>query len=1482
MSFGRSVLANRHAVWAVAIASAIFGVLAYLEMPMQLSPDTAPPVVNVITAYPGASAADVTDALSRPMEEELASLEGIVAVRSSSQDNLSLVSLEFGYERDVELAAVDVQNAITRIRGALPPGIREPRVLRQSTSDRPIVTFGLVTEPMVSARRLAEDVVGPRLQRISGVAAVDVFGGSAETVLVEFDPEQLEAYLVSPADVIRTLQEHNIAGPAGELDTGGQRHRYRLDARAESLDALGQLPIVSGGTRVLLRDVARLEIGTLDDDARFRIGETQAIAVQVFKTEDANTVEVVEAALAEVASLREEYPTLDIIVGEESASFTRTSIGNLLSNVWQALLLASVIIFLFIGHLRASLVAVVSMPLSYGLTFVGMRLAGVQFDLVTLSAVILAVGMVVDASVVVLENVLRLMKEGRAPEEAASEGVDEILTPVIAGAATTVTVLVPLLFLEGFIGKTFGPLAMTLLIAFTSSVIVALVLVPVLSMQTAGSGALDRLGERIAWPFTRLMEGLRRAYVALLRRALRFRWLTLVLAFASVAAGAVMLRGQGMEVIPRMDGGSFFISLETPSGTSLDETERAIEAIAGILSDEAEVETVQAQVGYEAGMRYFASGSVQGPTQGFITVTLSPRTDRVETLWDIQARVRQRIRSEVPAIRSFTVRELGNTANATTTAPIVVRVTGDDVLVLDRLGEEILGRLAAVDSIVEPARTWRLDQRRFSVHVDALRAGQLGLSPAAIATQMQMGSVGVHAGDFHALGEDPIPILARFQRGEDPAPEALLDYPVILRAAETTIPLRSIAALEETTSAGLMTRDGLAPTLDITAVLGDRPLSEAVVEVEDALRELIVPDGYAVELTGERDDLSEATGEIAGALIISVIAVYLLLAGQLRSFVHPITIMLTVPLAIVGVALGLVAAGKPVSMPVMVGLVLLVGIVVNSSIILLEYVRRARADGRERRDALIDSVGVRFRPIMMTALSTIVGMIPLAGEWALGAERFSPLAIAVIGGLSAATLLTLIVMPVLYDIIDDLSVAVVRLLRRSPPNTRAGVVAMALVAALPGSARSQDVVTIDVDQSVALALEHSPGLRAASAEVAAAEAVVGVAQSRFYPRVDVVGRYSRLSEAKPGSLALPNMDGTPGASGTSFGESITNSYLLRGQVVQPLFTGLSLLRAREVSRGGADLADARRAEAEADVRAAVVEAYFRLFQARALVDVSQQSIALIERHRERLVELLEHGRATTLDVARVETRLSFARIQLLGEEDAERNARLSLLSLLGLPADADVVLSEQPSPEVTPALRQEDAALDAAVRSRPELETMRGAVQVAQSSVGLARASYWPQLNLVAGYTMAQPNERYVPPVNEFNDSWDISVNLGWTAWAGGARRHQTEEAAQRAAAAEARLAQLEERTALEVRQGLAALETAGAHIEAAANAVAVAESALDEAQTLFAAGRVDSSEILERTLELAQARALHIGAQVAWRLGLNRLERIAGGSLVD
>lgn len=1470
MSFTRRTLANRHAIWAAAIAISLLGVSSYFRLPMQLFPETAPPVVNVVTAWPGAAATDVTDDLSRVLEEEMSSLESIKNVRSTSQDNLSLVTLEFQYGRAVELAAVDVQNALARIRGRLPKGIGEPQVLTFKTSDRPVITIGVAADELVSARRFAEDVAAPRLQRTRGVAAVDVFGGGIPAVLVDADPVALEAHRVPLEKLAAALAASTASAPAGRVRSDDGEVALRIDGSAADTAALGAILLATpDGSRLSVGDVSTIRRGAVRDDSWFSISGERAIAVQVFKSEDANTVEVVQEVRAVVEELHTAYPEVRFVEGEESASFTELSIKNLLSNVWDALLLASVIIFLFLGKLRSSAVTIVSMPLSYALTFALMVAFGIELNMVTLTAVILAVGMVVDASIVVLENVVRMRDEvGRTAEAAAIQGTDEVLGPVLAGTLTTLVVLVPLLFLHGFIGSVFGPLALTLLLAFLSSVLVALVLVPTLTLYTKGEGRLDRLGQAIARPFLWLVDRLRDAYVGFLRVALRWRKLVVLVSIASFALGIVGMKKAGMDVLPKMDGGSFYVSLETPSGSSLEDTARVVREVERLLGEEPEVTLVQAQAGFEPGMKFSGGGGVLGPTQGFLTATLTPRTERDETIWQIEQRVRDNL-ARVPGIERAVVRELGNTAKATTTAPIVVRISGQDPLVLDRLGDQVLERLAAVPDVVEASRAWERDQERVRLDVDPVRAALFGTTPAEVARKLAAGTEGIPAGELTVAEGSPEPIRVRYAEEGVTSAEDLLDRP-FFTARGDVIPVRSLASAVPVVDQGLATREDLAATLDLTAFVDGRPLSFVVADVEEAMKDMVAPEGYRIEVVGENEDLAESRGELARALAISILAVYLLLVAQFRSFLHPLIVMAAIPLSLSGVAAALHLGGKAVSMPVMVGLVLLVGTVVNSSIILVDFIRKEREAGRPRDEAVLDSVRTRFRPVMMTSLSTIVGMVPLALEWALGAERFSPLALATIGGMTTATFLTLGVIPVLYVVVED----VVALVRRPFGKVAAAPLAVALLVLGAGlgatAARAETPARLTLEEAEARAVEASPLVEARAAELEAALARQRAALSRFLPRVTAQLRYTRLSEVDPPTIKLPiQLPNGQEPDPVELGESVVDQYSGRLTVEQPLFAGGALLSAHHAASKAVDLAEARRAEEKRQAKQRIVEAYFTAAAAEELLAVADATVGALSRHEESLERVQRSGRVTSLDVERARSKVAEAEATRAEARAAVEASHATLALLLGFDEEARFLLIE---PLSAPLIDVDDGDAPA----RADVRVAREAAEVADARAGVARGALFPQIGLRAGWQMENPNPRYFPVEDEWRDSWDASIALTWTVDLGtslfeysAARRE--EEAARALARA------VEQKARLDAVRQQKKLGSVAARVDARTRQVETAERAAAQAHRLFEAGLSSSRDVLTEETELARARAELVRARVDERLERERLRFALG-----
>ena len=1021
MNWPEFSIRHRYTVFAALLAVIAFGAYAGGSIKQELFPETAPPLVNVITAYPGAAPADVAKNLSQPLEEEFATIPGAKSIKSSSQNGLSIVKAEFQYGKDVDEAAVDVQNAISRVRRELPQGIAEPQVMKFRSSNRPVATIALSGPDLTGIRRLADNEIKYRLQLTDGVAAVDVIGGHRRQINVLVDRSRLAALNLPLEKVAAASKSTNITDPGGNLIQDSREYMVRFTQETTDPAALaGTIIDNRGGKPVYLRDVAVVQDGRAEERSAYRLNGEESIAIQVFKKDEANTVEVVDQIKQKLAEIEKDYPGVTLAVAEDDSSFTRQSVGNMAEATRDALILTALIVILFLVAINESIIVALSMPLSILCTLGLMKLAGLSFNLITMSAIILSVGIVVDDAIVVVENIIRHHHQlGKDIKAAAIDGANEIMLANVAGTSTIIIVLIPLMFVSGFVGSVFGPMAVTLSFAIASSLLVSLTIIPLLS-YLLGARRWERgesLLSRLVSPFTKAMGKLRDFYLAVLGAALKARLITVLAAAVVLILSLRLLGALGMEVLPKIDAGSFFISAQTFPGTSLAKTAGVVGEVEKLLDQEDSVISYSTQIGYEPGGHYLGDSGAMGVSQAFISVTLNSRRERQETIWQIEERLRAEM-EKIPDIDTFVIKETGGSGKSTTVAPISVRVQGQNRELMEHLADQIMEKVKATPGAVNVYKSWSLNTPEINVLVDEQRATGLGLYPANVAREVFAGLEGVKASELEVVNARDVDIAVRYREQDRSTVNDLLSVSVTAPSG-VSVPLRAVASLQTGRGPNVVTREDLQEAINVYGYTLDRPFSQVIADIEKEIGEMEIPEGYRVEIVGENADLKESGADMARSLLMAVIGVYLLLVAQFRSFLHPVTIMLTIPMVFSGVALALLATGKPLSLPAFLGVILLVGTVVRNGIILVDYINRARAKGEDRRAAILGSVGTRFRPIMMTALAQVAGMFPLAAEWALGSERFSPLATTVIGGILTGTLLTMVLIPVVYSLFDD-------------------------------------------------------------------------------------------------------------------------------------------------------------------------------------------------------------------------------------------------------------------------------------------------------------------------------------------------------------------------------------------------------------------------------------------------------------------------------
>lgn len=1016
--FPRWILDHRHAVLAVLAAVLLLGMDARYQLPVQLFPDTDPPMVTVITPYPGMAAEDVEQNVSKLMEEEFAGINDVRAIRSSSQEGLSVVEVELHYGASSATGAVDVQSAINRIRADLPATMGEPQIQEFSSAARPIVTLALTsaTVPLAELRDLAENRIRDRLNLVPGVAAVDVIGAHQLQLEVQLQRDKLSSHGVTQEQVVAVLRNWNLTEAGGRLRQGNRESVVRFDTPLTGAADVADLVVQRRGEHLLrLSDLAEVRFVAGEPRAAYRHNGRAAIAVQILKRDEANTVEVADRLMKVFEELRQTAPDVDFAVAEDDSAFTRVVINSMTATVLSAIALTVIVVLLFLGDARQSMIVAASIPISFLATFALMQAAGLQLDMVTMSAIILGIGLLVDDSIVVLENIHRRLEQGLSPRRAAIEGTGEILLPSTGGTLTTLAVLLPLTLLGGFVGQLFRPLALTLVFALSASLVVSLTVVPLIAAAWTRPAGRPSLLDRLLAPFDTIVVAVRDIYLGLLATGLRHPVLALTLPVVLLAGSLVTLRIGGSEMLPRFDSGSFRVLVDTVPGTALDDTQATVALIEKSLLAEPAVTAVSTRIGYEQGARYLGGRGAMDTHQAEISVDLSPRNKRADSQWAIMDRVREKTR-QLPGITLAVFQEQGGTARPTTSAPVVVEISGTDIQRLDALADDVAVMLHDISGVRDPYKNWALDRPEMRVVIDRERAAEVGLGGTAIARDVQRALDGQTVTPYRRSGLRDLTVVVRYLDTDRRHREGLEEV-VLIGADGAAVPLAEVAAFQPAFGPRLISRENFRRTLEVRAwVTGQRPLSHIVAEADRALAALSLPPGYSAVITGEQRDMAEAQGRLLRALAMSALAVYLLLVVQFRSLGRPLVVMSAVPLQFIGVAAGLLVAGKYVSMPALLGIILLVGVVVNNSIILVEFVLQRLAAGASIDRALEDAVVARFRPVMMTALSTVAGMLPLALELAVGSERFSPLATVIVGGILASTLFTLVIVPLLMKI----------------------------------------------------------------------------------------------------------------------------------------------------------------------------------------------------------------------------------------------------------------------------------------------------------------------------------------------------------------------------------------------------------------------------------------------------------------------------------
>ncbi len=1013
------------AVWAInhpvstsmiALAVVVLGLFALGRLSVNLLPHLIYPQIRVRIIDPGVTATVLEDRVTRQLEEQLAITEDAIGVQSTTTEGNVRVDLSFEYGKDIDVALRDASTRLDRAKRFLPTTIDPPVIYKLDPSQIPVAEFVISSAQRdpVALRTWADDIFAKWFLNLPGVAAIEVGGGLVREIHVRPDQQRLAGLGLSIDDVMRAIETGNRDEPAGRLTMSRLEYGSRTLGRLTSIDALAGLPIrLPDGESIPLSEVAEVIDTHEDDRLRVRNNGTPGVKISVQKQPEANTVDVADVVNARLGWLRaNELIAEDLSVNQvaDQAVYVRNAMRNATIAALSGGTLAMIVVYLFLGSLRRTLIIGTAIPISIMATFVFMGMGDLTLNIMTLGGLALGIGMLVDSTIVMLENITRHQIGGAAPVAAGRDAAAEVNSAIIASTSTNLAAVLPFLFIGGLVGLLFRELIFTISAAILASLVVAITLVPSLAAQVKPTA-----GGKLREAVDRVMDRVRAVYGRAVGWVLHLSGAMIVLTVAGIAlATAVWSFGGGKgEFLPRMDDGQVRIRITTDPGVSVDLMDEKVRRIEALVRAQGGVENLFTIVG----------GSIFGRTEretsnrSSIRVQLVPRGERD---MDVRAWVKKfqravgkaqfagiKVRARPAGIRGL---RFGQSDEE-----LSVRIQGPDLEVLTGLADQVVDRLRPVRGARNLESSAEEVRQELAIEVDRERAADLGLDVADVGRAMRIALRGVVVSDF-IDGDRAYPIRVRLPQAEMDSPEAVRS--VLLfgeRTDRAAVYLRDVARVELVPVPRQVQRDNQRRIVEITGSIGEgTTLGQVVRDVRTRLADLPLPTGYTLYYGGAEQTLEQGRGAVKTLLALALFLVFVVLAVQYESLRNPLVILACVPFALVGVALGLWVAGLDVSMPVWLGVIMLAGIVVNNSIVLVEYIEIVRARGQELRAAVIEAARLRLRPIMMTTLTTVVGMLPLALGIGEGAEMLQPLAVTIVSGLAVAMFVSLFLIPIVY------------------------------------------------------------------------------------------------------------------------------------------------------------------------------------------------------------------------------------------------------------------------------------------------------------------------------------------------------------------------------------------------------------------------------------------------------------------------------------
>ena len=993
-----------------------FGIYGLQNLRLNLYPDVSFPTITVYTSYEGVAPEDIETLVTRPIEESVGSISGIRRIRSLSSQGASVVKLNFNWGTDLYEAENDVRKQLGFVERSIPDDAESPLVFSYDPNQEPIVVLTLTSNARSprDLRTYANQILEQRIERVNGIASVETSGGLERQINVTIDNEKMRLYDVTIAEIAAKLSQENIQVPAGQLSEGNTIYSLRTIGEFKNIDQIrNTIVTVRDGQALLLKDVAVVDDGIAQPIGNVHIDGEDGVILNVYRQSDANVVSAANDVIESLDDIKKSLPNdVQIKVLTNKAEFIEQSIQNLLLTGIQAVILVVLILLAFLRSGRSALIIAISIPVSIITTFMVMDFADLSLNIISLSGLTLAVGMVVDDAVVVLENIFRFREDGADKKTASILGAREVAVPVVISTLTTLVVFLPILFVPGIAGFLFRDLALTISFSLSVSSLVALTLIPMMSsIFFSEAKTTFEANNKVASVLSNFLEALEDRYRSALTKVVQNSGWVVIGALVLFAGTLPIFYQLGGEFFPRVDENAFTLEVQREPGVNLFELERSIRQVEGIIQQEVpEARLVVADYGDKEGVE---GADNPGGYRGTIRVELVSQKERKRGQFEIT----QSLLASLEQVPGIQVKELIiDPLSPDGENGLMVQIYGYDPEVKKELTEGVKERLSSINGVVNLFSSSDQGRPELRLIMDRERISRVGMNTNQVASAVSDAVKGNIATSFVDQGVE-FEVLVELDP-KDKSETLDLSNIQIQTPNSGWMPLKNLARLERYTGPTNVLRINQERVTEITAELAGIDLKAASDQARVLLEQVDWPDGYRFELAGTAEEQAESFGFLLLAFAVAGVLTYMVMASQFESLVEPFIIIFTIPLALTGVLLMLWATSTSISVTSMVGLILLTGIVVNNGIVMIDYIKILQARGMERSQAIVTGAVRRLRPILMTAFTTILSMVPLALEIGSGSETWSPMARTVIGGLTMSTLLMLFVVPCLYLIIN--------------------------------------------------------------------------------------------------------------------------------------------------------------------------------------------------------------------------------------------------------------------------------------------------------------------------------------------------------------------------------------------------------------------------------------------------------------------------------